>query len=209
NIRMGFSYVFMNDLQVGFGFTKDRLQWDLNGKYALVKQANNGGWPVSISWFSNVVFDTRSKNNFVNFGDRISYFHQLLIARKVTDNLSVQVAPSVSHFNNIEGYLDSEGKVQPTMNNDHFAIAFMAKYKISPKTNLIVNYDQPLTQHPMNNPQPNISFGLEMVTSAHAFQVFFGNYQGITPQSNNFYNKNDFREGQFCIGFNITRLWNF
>ena len=209
NIRMGFSYVVKNDLQFGFGFTKDRLQWDGNGKYAIAKQSTAGGWPVSISWFSNIVFDTRSKENFVTFGDRISYFHQLLVARKISDNFSVQVAPSISHFNNIEGYMDSEGKVQRKMNNDHFAIAFMGRYKISPQTSLMVNYDQPLTQHPMNNPNPNISFGVEMVTSSHAFQVFFGNYQGITPQSNNLYNKNDFTKGRFCLGFNISRLWNF
>lgn len=209
NIRIGFSYVVKNDLQFGLGFTKERLQWDVNGKYAIVKQATSNGWPVSISWFSNIVFDTRSKENFVTFGDRISYFHQMLIARKITDNFSVQVAPSLSHFNNIEGYFDTEGKIQRKMKNDHFAIAFMGRYKISPQTSIMVNYDQPLTQHPMNNPNPNISFGIEMVTSSHAFQVFFGNYQGIIPQSNNLYNKNDYTKGQFCLGFNISRLWNY
>jgi hypothetical protein len=61
----------------------------------------------------------------------------------------------------------------------------------------------------MNNPHPNICFGFETTTSSHAFQVFAGNYYGIVPQSNNVFNKNDFRDGQFVIGFNITRLWNF
>ena len=209
NIRIGFCYVIRNNFQVGLGFTKDRLQWDVNGKYAIVKQNKAGGWPVSISWFSNIVFDTRAKENFVTFGDRLSYFNQLLIARKLTDKFSAQVAPSLSHYNNVAGFLDANGKIQPTMKNDHFAIAFMGRYRMTPKTNLMVNYDQPITQHPMNNPHPNISFGLEMVTSAHAFQVFFGNYQGIIPQSNNVYNQNDYTKGQFCLGFNITRLWNF
>jgi Membrane bound beta barrel domain (DUF5777) len=209
NIRIGFSYVVRNNLQLGLGFTKDRLQWDVNGKYAIVKQDKTGGWPISISWFSNIVIDARPKENFVNYGDRLSYFNQLLIARKLTEKFSVQVAPSLSHFNNVEGYIDSTGKIQKKMKNEHFAIAFMGRYKMTPKTNLMVNYDQPLTQHPMNNPHPNISFGLEMVTSAHDFQVFFGNYHGIIPQSNNMYNQNDYTKGQFLIGFNITRLWNF
>lgn len=209
NIRIGLSYVVKNNLQFGFGFTKDRLQWDINGKLAIVKQGKVGGWPVSITWFSNFVIDARAKENFVNFGDRLSYFNQLLVARKITEKFSAQIAPSLSHYNNIEGFLDANGKVQPKMKNDHFAIAFMGRYKMTAKTNLMVNYDQPITQHPLNNPHPNISFGLEMVTSAHAFQVFAGNYHGIIPQSNNFFNQNDFTKGQFLIGFNITRLWNF
>src|SRR5664279_222265 len=150
NIRIGFSYVIIKKLQIGFGFTKDRLQWDGNGKYAIIQQGKKGGWPVSISWFGNIVLDTRPKENFVNNGDRLSYFNQLLIARKITDHLSVQVSPSLSHYNNIEGYLDANGKIQPKMKNDHLAIAFMGRYKFTPKTSFMVNYDQPLTQHPMN-----------------------------------------------------------
>ena len=48
-----------------------------------------------------------------------------------------------------------------------------------------------------------------MTTSSHAFQVFMGNYNAIVPQYNNKFNQNDFRDWQFVIGFNITRLWNF
>jgi hypothetical protein len=209
NIRIGFAYVPINNLQLGFGFCKDRLQWDLNGKYSLVKQGRDGGWPISITYFGNVVVDTRPKSNFVTDGDRLSYFNQLMIARKITEKFSVQVAASLSHYNNIAGYTDSSGKIQPTMKNTHLAIAFMGRYKITAKTAILANYDQPLTQHAMNNPHPNISLGLEFVTSAHQFQLFAGNYQGIIPQSNNFFNQNDYTKGQFCIGFNITRLWNF
>ncbi len=209
NIRIGLSYVVIDKLQLGAGFTKERLQWDINGKYAIVKQNKTGGWPISISWYSNIVIDTRGKENFVTDGDRVSYFHQLLVARKISDNFSVQIAPSIAHYNNIEGFLDKDGKIQPKMKNDHIAIAFMGRYKITPKTNLMINYDQPMTQHPMNNPHPNVSFGFEFVTSAHAFQVFAGNYHNIIPQSNAFFNQYDLTKGQFAIGFNITRLWNF
>jgi hypothetical protein len=93
--------------------------------------------------------------------------------------------------------------------NDQLAIAVGGRYKISPKTAVIVNYNQPLTQNPMNNPHPNISFGLEMSTSGHTFQLIAGNYSYVLPQNNTLYNQNDFTKGQFVIGFNITRLWNF
>lgn len=209
NIRLGLNYAPINKLFIGAGITKERMQVDLNAKYALLQQTVNNKIPVSISYFGNVVIDARDKSNFLYGVNRFSYFNQLIIARKITDKFSAQVAPSFSWFNNVEGYVDSKGEIQKKMQNGHFAISVLGRYKISEKSAIIAGYDQPLTQHTTNNPEPNICFGFETTTSSHAFQVFFGNYYGIVPQSNNMFNQNNYRDGQFLIGFNITRLWNF
>ena len=106
------------------------------------------------------------------------------------------------------------------MKFNHFAIAFSARYKVTTVTSVMINYDQPLTQHAANNPNPNLAFGIEMNTSSHSFQIFVGNYFNLSPQQNNLYNKNapfgttDYdgtkvKGGNFLIGFNITRLWNY
>ncbi|CAN5357159.1 hypothetical protein BH11BAC5_BH11BAC5_06350 [soil metagenome] len=211
-MRLGFSYVPIKNLQIGFGASNEKMLINANVKYALLRQTKDGSMPVSITYFGDVMADPRKKDNttlFVTTSDRFSFFNQIIIARKISEKLSVQVSPSLTHFNNLEGYIDAAGKVQPKMISDHFAIAFSGRYKITPKTAIIVNYDQPLTQHPMDNPHPNISFGLEMATSGHQFQVFSGNYGAILPQTNNMFNQNDFTKNQFLIGFNITRLWNF
>ena len=208
NIRLGLSYAPINKLNVGAGITKERMQIDGNAKYAILEQTP-GKMPVSLTYFGNVVMDVRSKSIFRESVHRFSYFNQLIIARKITKNFSAQVAPSFSWFNNVEGYVDSKGNIQKKMKNGHLAIAVMGRYKITEKTAITVGYDQPLTQHTTNNPHPNICFGFETTTSSHAFQVFAGNYYGIVPQSNNVLNRNDYTEGQFVIGFNITRLWNF
>jgi Membrane bound beta barrel domain (DUF5777) len=209
NIRLGVNYVPIDKLQLGMGITKDRMQWDLNAKYALVKQAKSGGWPISITYYGNMAIDTRPAENFANNSDRLSYFNQLLIARKFSDAISLQVAPSLTYFNNVEGYIDEKGEIQPMMDNLHLAIAFMGKFRVSENMSILANYDQPLTEHYTNNPHPNLSIGLEISTSSHSFQIIFGNYYYILPQANNFYNQNDYKEGQFSIGFNIGRLWNF
>lgn len=208
NIRLGLSYVPINKLNVGVGITKERMQIDLNAKYALLQQTP-GKMPVSVTWFANMVIDARNKSNFREGVHRLSYFNQLMIARKITEKFSAQVATSLSWFNNVEAYVDNKGDIQKKMNNGHLAISFLGRYKISGRTAIIAGYDQPLTQHTTNNPHPNISFGIETTTSSHAFQVFAGNYYGIVPQSNNVFNQNDYRDGQFVIGFNMTRLWNF
>lgn len=209
NIRFGMNYAPIKKLFVGAGLTKERMQIDLNVKYALLQQTTDNKVPVSMSYFGNAVIDARDKSNFRESVHRLSYFNQLIVARKFTDKFSAQVAPSFSWFNNVEAYIDKDGSIQNKMKNGHFAVSVLGRYKVTEGSAIIAGYDQPLTQHYMNNPHPNICFGFETVTSSHAFQVFFGNYYGIVPQSNNVLNKLDFRDGQYVIGFNITRLWNF
>jgi len=211
-MRLAFSYVPISNLQIGFGATNEKMQVDGNIKYAILKQTKDGAMPVSITLYGNAAMDTRKKDNttlFVTTSDRFSFFDQIIIARKFSDQVSLQVSPNLAHFNNLEGYLDASGKVMPILNNDNFGIAFLGRFKISDESALIANYDQPLTQNPANNPHPNLSFGIEMKTSGHDFEIFVGNYSSLIPQNNYVYNQNDFKKGQFLIGFNISRLWNF
>lgn len=208
NIRLGFNYAPVKKLYIGAGITKEQMQADVNAKYALFFQTP-GTMPVSITLFANAAIDTRGEAGFNNNVDRLSYFSQVIIARKFNEKFSAQVAPNLSWFNNVEGYVDSKGDVQAKMHNGHFAVSAAGRYKISKKSAITAGVDQPLTAHPTNNPHPNICFGFETTSSSHAFQVFFGNYYSILPQYNNLFNQNDYTKGQFLIGFNITKLWNF
>jgi hypothetical protein len=106
--------------------------------------------------------------------------------------------------------------VEGEMKHEHFALSIAARYKLTTVTSVMVNYNQPITKHVINNPSPNISFGFEFNTSSHSFQLFMTNYYLLSPQRNNLENKNYYKneEGkvslkQFLIGFNITRLWNY
>jgi len=216
NIRLGFEYVPVKNLMIGASITKSNMTWEGYGKYAIIKQTK-GKYPVSITYFGDIAYDTRKdadKSIFKYRSQRLSFFNQLIIARKITNKFSVQIAPSVTHQNSVNGFYtknDSTGKeIFKEMQHDHFAIAISARYKLKEAMAIIVNYDQPITKHNINNPSPNISFGLELTTSSHAFQFFLGNYGSITPQRNNYFNHNDPHFiGQYLIGFNITRLWNY
>ena len=250
NIRIGASYAPIDKLNVGIGFTKTTAAvipnagisavegplWDGSLKYAIITKTQ-GKYPVSVSYYVNAAYNTKKdpdKEIYTNSSDRWTFFHQLLIARKITNKLTVQVAPSLSHHNVVNGYYtkidDSTLKVNPSMEFNHFAIAFSARYKLTTVTSLMINYDQPLTKHTMNNPNPSLSFGVEFNTSSHSFQLFFTNFYYLNPAVNNLYNRNNpfgytdhstddvntpedestkVPGGRFLIGFNITRLWNY
>jgi hypothetical protein len=257
NIRVGVSYAPIKSLNVGIGFTKTTAAvvpygatssvsgplWDGSLKYSIITQTK-GKYPVSVSYYVNAAYNSKKdpgKDIYRYSSDRFSYFHQILIARKITDKLSVQVAPSLSHHNAVNGYFtklnDSTLKVVRSMNFEHFAVAFSVRYKLTTVTSLMINYDQPITKHATNNPNPSLSFGVEFNTSSHSFQLFFTNYYYLIPQINNMYNTNSpfsyddptkthplrykddpstpkdestrVKGGRFLIGFNITRLWNY
>jgi hypothetical protein len=229
NIRIGMSYTPIEKLNVGFGITKSNMLWDVNYKYALITQTP-GRFPVSITYYGNSAYDSRKvctiydgteiKHNV----ERFSFFHEIIIARKITERLSVQVAPSISHQNAVSGYYtknDSTGQtIFESMKHDHFAISVSGSIKITEGMALLINYDQPLTKHPTNNPNPNVGIGLQFTTSSHSFQIFLSNYALLNQQRNNLYNANnpfkytdavtnqEVKGGQFLIGFNITKLWN-
>ena len=211
NIRLGVSYVPINKLNVGIGFTKSTAAiseglapsnvsgplWDGSLKYSLFTQTK-GKFPVSLSYYVNAGFNTKkdtAKEIYRYTSDRLSYFHQILIARKVTDKLSVQIGPSISHTNVVNGYFtklnDSTLKVEKEMKHDHIAIAFSARYKLTDVTSVMFNYDQPITKHALYNPNPSLSLGIEFNTSSHSFQVFFTNYYYLSPQINNMFNTNN------------------
>ena len=208
NIRLGFEYVPINNLMVGLSITKANMTWEGFAKYSIIRQTK-GKYPVSVTYYGDVAMDSRMKDNFVHSSDRFMFFNQLIIARKMTNKISLQVAPSHTHVNIVDGYFYEPGKYRGVMSHEHFAIAVSGRYKIKENMGILVNCDQPITKHHANNPSPNISFGLELSTSAHAFQFFLGNYSYITPSRNNYFNHNDYKKGQFLIGFNITRLWNY
>jgi Membrane bound beta barrel domain (DUF5777) len=219
NIRIGLDYVPVNRLLVGLGFTKFSNLWDFYGKYAILKQMEEGGSPVSIDYYFNAAVDTRREEDtqFTEGSDRWSFFHQVMIASKISEKFSLQVAGNMSWFNFKELHYDSEGIELGRDQSEHFSVSAIARYKLSNTIGLLVQYDQPISEQEFFDPEPNLSVGFELVTSAHAFQLFIGNFQGLVPQYNHTYNSYDpFNKNlldewdpEYLIGFNITRLWNF
>ena len=202
NIRLGVAYGVHERVTLGIGTTKfDRLI-DFNAKVALLRQTRSEKMPVSVTYFGNWTVDARTENQGYfpySVEDRWSFFNQLIVARRFSPEFSAQATISLSHYN----------VVKNTMRNDMVAFSLSARYKITPNTALMVDYSQPLTEFMKDNPHPGLSFGVEFGTSAHAFQIFIANYNGIVPQKSYMFNTNDFFDGDILLGFTITRIYNF
>ena len=207
NIRMGLNYTVREDILIGIGSTKNNKLQDINAKWNFLKQTRSNSMPVSAAIFAEAAYDARS-DIFEETTQRLSYFTQLIIARSFGRKVSVQVAPSYSHFNIVDSLVE----------HSNIGVSFNGRYKFSAQSSVIYGLDYNITDPSNNfeepNPnsflgKPNVSLGLEVSTSSHAFQVFVTTYNAIINQHNMLYNTNDFTEKDLLIGFNITRLWNF
>lgn len=219
NIRLGFTYSIIDRLSIGFGLSKvivTNPYIDLNIKGKILQQGRDGGSPINLTFYGNMVIDTRSEDNFATPLHRYSYFSELILSRRLSKKFSLQLAPQWSHFN----------AVDTLFSNDVFGLHIGARFKVSSQGSLIFDWTEPFTEHEINNaseplqldagPYRNISFGYEVATSAHAFQFFFSVYGDILPQYNLTYNTNEFIKDvdgdnklSFRVGFNMTRLWGF
>lgn len=201
NIRIGFSYTPIKNLAVGFGFAKFKKYLDFNAKYSILKQSRDGAMPVSVTYYGDVSADLRAPENFSKDVHRLSFYNEIIVARRISPKISIQLSPSFSHFNAADSLYE----------HDVIALGFGGRYKFSSQSSIVINYVHQFITHsdPNFELKPNLSIGLEVATSSHAFQVFVTSFQSIIPQENISYNANDFFKGDFAIGFNITRLWNF
>ena len=224
NIRLGLNYVAAKNFQIGVGTTKKNMYTDFNAKWTILEQTRENAVPFALTLFGSTAIDGRNEElisstgkvtdsqtpgngvESFGFGDRLSYFSQVIIGRKFTDWLSIQAAASYTHYNTVAfGY-----------DHDKIGIHFNGRIKVSSQGSIIFNYDLPLKiesyseQSPMvNYPKENVAIGYEISTSTHAFQIYVGTADGIIPQDNMMYNYNDWTDHGLAIGFVITRLWMF
>ena len=198
NTRLALDYGITDRIMAGFGTTRDYKLQDFEWKVSILTQTRSWSMPISLSYYGNMVIDAREKDNFgpedqYKFAHRMSYLTPA-IASVNTGPVSFQVIPSFAWFNGVEeGY-----------NNMNFALSFGARAQVIRMSSIILEYDQPLTQHEALEVKPNLSFGIEVGTSTHSFRIFVANYQNIIKQYNLFYNTNDPWSGNFRFGFNIS-----
>ncbi|HLN21572.1 MAG TPA: DUF5777 family beta-barrel protein [Bacteroidales bacterium] len=205
NTRLGLDYGVTDRLMIGVGTTQQYKLQDINWKYLILRQTDDNSMPLSLSYYGNVVADLQKDEAFGPAASyrhihRFSYFTQLIAARKINDIFSVQVAPSAIYYNSVPIYSDTTG-----YKNFNLGLSVGGRANIAGSHSIILEYDQLLTKQDLDiQPKPNLSLGWELNTATHTFQLFVANFNSIVAQRNLLFNTNDFANGDFLIGFNIT-----
>lgn len=201
-LRLGLDYGITNDLDIGIGRSSYLKTFDMYLKYKLLKQTESSSMPVSISVLGTVTDFTEEEptETYLNTKYRTAYSAQLLIARKFSRTLSLQVTPTYLHYNLV-----------PTVNdkNDVFAVGLGGRYKFTNRMSIDAEYDIVPTGQVVSTPVHNsLSLGWDIETGGHVFQLVFSNSQSMLPTQFLAQTPGTWGKGDIYFGFNISRNFN-
>jgi hypothetical protein len=200
--RIGFEYGFKDRVGLSVGRNSYEKTYDGSVKIKIFKQqSGNRNIPVTVSFYSAVFVTTLKweipeRDNL--FSSRLSYVNQILLARKITKNLSIQLSPTLVHKNLVERQIDQ---------NNIYAAGLGGRYKISRKISINGEYFYLLPGQTADDFKNSLSFGFDFETGGHIFQLLFSN--STTMFERNFITETtgDWKNGGICFGFNLFRVF--
>jgi hypothetical protein len=207
SIRLGLEYSHDGRFQVGIGRTSVGKMMDGFLKYRLLRQHDNGGMPISVTLLTNGFYTILKDPNVAANGfdryqktsNRLSFAHQIIIARKFSDKLSLQLSPTLIHYNQTEVTSDK---------NDVFVLGVAGRYKISKRSAITVEYGyRPTTNYSQTKYFNTLGIGYELETGGHVFQMFLTNSFGLLESQ--FLTRTDtqWKNGGIRLGFNVSRAF--
>lgn len=200
-VRLGLEYGITDRLGVGFGRNSVDKTMDGYFRYKVLAQTTQG-MPVTLTAFANAAIRTSPKKEDATFDitlqDRMSYTTQVLIARKFSPALSLQLMPTWVHKNTVDTSIE---------NNDQLALGLGGRIKVSKSVALTSEYYYRF-QVPDSNPYFNsLGFGIDIETGGHVFQLVLTNSRGLTERAFITETTGEFFDGDIHMGFNVTRTF--
>jgi len=183
NVKVGFDYGITNNIMVGIAHSGYQKTYDGFFKVKLLKQSTGAvNMPISVSFAPTIAISTLKREQIdpsvkLDSGakiNRVSYVLQLLIARKFSEGFALQITPTFIHADNISYYHPDR---------DIFAIGVAARQKLSKRfgVNAEYFYQMPGTKAP--GAHNVLSFGIDIGTGGHVFELLFSNSFGLTEKS--------------------------
>ena len=200
--RIGFEYGVNEWLALGIGRSTLNKTFDGFVKVKLLRQKSGASnFPFSLSYFGSTAISTLKwqdpdRKNY--FTSRMSYAHQLLIARKFSNTFSFQLMPSLIHRNLVEYEVDQ---------NDVFALGAGGRVKISKRVSVNAEYYYLLPGQTADDFYNTLTIGFDIETGGHVFQLFATNGRGAIEEYYIPQSSGSWLNGDIHIGFNITRAF--
>ena len=202
SMRMGVDYGIKSWLMVGIGRSTFQKTYDGFLKVKLLRQSTGTkNIPVSVSLLSTMAVQTLKwadpdRENY--FSSRLSYTHQLLVARKFSENLSLQLMPTFIHRNLA---------IRADEPNDLWAIGIGGRQKLSKRVSVNVEYYYMLPGSKLDGTANSLSVGFDIETGGHVFQLHFTNSTAMTEKNFISETTGKWEKGDILFGFNISRVF--
>lgn len=200
--RIGFEYGINDWIAIGIGRSTLNKTFDGFAKIKILRQSSGArNMPVSVSYFGSTAINSLKwqdpdRQNY--FTSRMSYAHQILIARKFSNALTFQLMPTLIHRNLVETDVDE---------NDVFSIGAGGRVKISNRVSINAEYYYLIPGQTADDYYNTFTIGFDIETGGHIFQLFATNGRGAIEEYYIPQSSGSWLNGDIHIGFNITRAF--
>ena len=199
-MRIGFDYGVTQNLMVGIGRSTFRKELDAFAKIRFLQQTSGyKAIPVSILLAGGVTVWTEQSFDSVkpHLADRTAFYLQLIMGKKFTNSLSLQLSPIL---------VNSGRAVNSGGNETIVALGGGGRIRLSKRMALTIDYHHPLGSIKPGNRSP-LSVGVDIGTGGHVFQLHFSNAAGMNERAYITQTTNNFLKGDIRFGFNLSRLF--
>lgn len=207
SMRLGFDFGLTRYLQFGFGRSTYKKEFDSYIKLAAIRQSTGThSFPATIAFVGGMTLNTLpypdlTVHNY--FSSRIAYYGQMIIGRKFSEGITLQLTPTIVH-NNIVPLAS-----QP---NDVYAIGFGGRLKMNKRTAFTWDYyylingiQKDIANVPLNyNP---LSIGVDIETGGHVFQLHVSNSAGMNERAFITETTGSWEKFDVRLGFNLSRIF--
>ena len=206
-INFSFEYGINDWLMLGVRRGTNKKTYDGSIKLTLLRQSKGKRvMPVSLSYYGDLSVKTQKgwmeltdmdKSNFADNTHRLAYTHQLLIARKFSEALSLQVSPSYVHRNYV-----NEGE-----ENDIIAVGIGGRYKFIRRVAFTFEYFYTNNVTSDNIYYYPLALGFDIETGGHVFQIFATNSKPMVEDGFIGETTGNWLDGGIYFGFNMSRVF--
>ncbi len=213
DVSFGLEYGLNDNMMIGLMRAKGAgpLKQLINGflKVRIMTQELNGNIPVSLTVLGNLTYSTMQKSEIVgtlNFFEkgthRMTSHFGLHVARKFSDYWSFQFNAQWTYRN----------VVLTEDENDLISLGGGLRAQLSKSMAVILDTTFPILSDLRNSDNdfyPSIGIGFEFDTSGgHVFQLNLTNSRGILETDYIPYTRSNWTDGEYRLGFTISRLFN-
>ena len=210
--QLKFIYGLNEWLNIGVARSSFQKTYGVHVKYRLVQQQNEG-FPFTVVGYNlvtiNTALDEDLYTNF-EFSDRITYTSQVLVSRKISNDLSLILAPTYVHENLATRsvmVLADDSTINFDEENDQFAVGVGGRFKLTTRWSINMDYGIHLNRNENSNFRNPFSVGVDLETGGHVFQMHFTNAQAMFEDGFIVRGAGDWSDGDFYFGFNLSRVF--
>lgn len=196
--HLNFVYGLSDNINISASRSSNQKIYEVATKFRLVNQ-QAGKTPLTVVGYTSVLANTSLDTDNLpklEFKHRLSYVAQLLVSRKMNNNLSLILSPTFFHDN----YLNDDFQ-----ENSQYGVGFGGRYKLGKRWSLNMEYGVHLNRSENSLYKNPFSIGVDLETGGHVFQLLFTNSQSMNTNGVFGTSTGEWGESDVYFGFNLAR----